>query len=133
MPPHLLGGDGTGLLRTGLWARDGLLAHIGWVFETILLTAAFLCLSWMAHDATGKLATSLFGEAAGDAARSSAEYGDFELGLPKRGEVPARPTSMADVPLGSEHAEKRVTWTSGPRARAGLLVLFLWLGNNLNS
>lgn len=128
-----LGGDGTGLLRTGLWARDGLLAHIGWVFETILLTAAFLCLSWMAHDATGKLAASLFGEAAGDAARSSAEYGDFELGLPKRGEVPARPTSMADVPLGSEHAEKRVTWTSGPRARAGLLVLFLWLGNNLNS
>jgi len=120
-----LGGDGTGLIRAWPWGRSGWLSHIGWGFETLLLTAALLCLSWMAYDATMRLAASLFGEAGGDPARSAGgAYGNYEFGQATRG---------ADIMPVTEHLEKRSpTWMSGPRARAGLLVLSLWVGNILN-
>lgn len=145
-----LAGDGTGLLRTGLTGRaggggGGWFSRLGRGSETVLLTATFLCLSWLAHEATRRLAAAVFGEGSAAAAAAAPPGSGLEDGIgegyyyeagPMAGVAggPARQAAEKDGSLGSAErvGSRGPAWLSQSRARAGVLVVLLWLGNIFN-
>ncbi|KAL1857065.1 hypothetical protein VTK73DRAFT_8144 [Phialemonium thermophilum] len=153
-----LSGNGTGILRTGLWSNGS--STFGFVFDAVLLTAAFLSLSFVVHEATWALSEMLFGghstmSAGSKPSRSASPVTpdageDCELVLPttndmataRRFEIEGKGWS-GDIPTAgmvrmATRDQKRAgsrlpSWLSRPEARAGVLLVVYWLGNLLNT
>lgn len=112
-----LSGDGTGLLRTGLWRRNaGFISSAGWMLETVLLVIVLLFVSSHVHDTTQTICAWIVGEEEPDLTgrRRRLDVESGSVGL-------ARRTGLLGGRLTLQNA----------RVRVGVIVLLFWLWNVL--
>jgi len=135
----LLSGDGTGLLRIGLWSgRGGAISSAGWGLETIVLTIVLFWASRAARDAMSGITTWIFGESIPQDVHPT-EDEDLEMALGAAGTGLLDPVAATDSRKGAKTPRPGPALRSdGARLRgmeaplrAGLLLLLLWIVNIL--